>query len=196
MSFQVSRRDKLVDLVCAESRDSLYESAHNGTSHEELRRAFLDGMRQVATSVTIVTTDGPAGRHGATVSAFTSVSADPPTVLVCLRKTSRICSAISRNRVFTVSVLPEAQQALAPAFAGEFDNALADRFDGVRLHSIPGYAPSIEGASCFACSILQLITQHTHMIAIGHVAHVVTARQLPLLYHDAAYGRLRQSGEA
>ena len=58
------------------------------------RDNFLQAMRRVASSVTVVTTDGPHGRHGATVSAFCSVSADPPSVLICLRADSRIESRI------------------------------------------------------------------------------------------------------
>ena len=58
------------------------------------RERFVGAMREVAASVTVVTTDGPCGRHGATVSAFSSVSADPPTVLVCLHADSRIAKAV------------------------------------------------------------------------------------------------------
>lgn len=154
------------------------------------RQAFLTGMRQVATSVTVVTTDGPAGRHGATVSAFTSVSADPPTVLVCLRSNSRICSAISRNRVFTVSVLPEHKRELARTFAKQLDDFVVDRFDGVDVDVFPGLAPGIHGASNFACTIIHLLEQHSHTIAVGHVAHVAALRQAPLIYHDGEYQRL------
>ena len=56
------------------------------------REEFIEALRGVASSVSVVTTDGAAGRHGATVSAFCSVSADPPTLLVCLRGQSRIRS--------------------------------------------------------------------------------------------------------
>ena len=49
------------------------------------RQAFIDAMRQVASTVTVVTTDGPEGQAGATVSAFASLSAAPPSVLVCLK---------------------------------------------------------------------------------------------------------------
>ncbi|MBM3538179.1 MAG: flavin reductase family protein [Alphaproteobacteria bacterium] len=160
---------------------------------QESRHAFIEGMRHVAASVTVVTTDGVAGRHGATVSAFSSVSADPPTVLVCLRSASRICAAVRRNSVFTVSVLPEQLCDVAQAFAGEFDTTLADRFEGIGMERFPGLAPGIEGASIFACTVAKLIEQHTHTIVIGHVLHVATARQPPLLYHCAAYGRVRRS---
>ena len=159
------------------------------TPFQGSRQAFLDGMRHVATSVTVVTTEGAAGRQGATVSAFSSVSADPPTVLVCLYSDSRICSAVRSNRIFTVSVLPEQLRNVARVFSGEFDSALVNRFDGIALERFTGLAPGIGGASIFACTVAESIEQHTHTIVTGHVAHVVTARQPPLLYHRAAYGR-------
>ena len=68
------------------------------------RKSFISAMRRVASSVTVVTTDGPGGRHGATVSAFYSV-ADPPSALVCLKADSRIARSVSaRNGVFCVNV--------------------------------------------------------------------------------------------
>ena len=73
------------------------------------RDAFITAMRQVAATVTVVTTDGPAGQSGATVSAFTSLSADPPSVLVCLKADSRIAKAVRDNGVFCVNILPVRQ---------------------------------------------------------------------------------------
>lgn len=157
-----------------------------------LRAAFLDGMRRVATTVTVVTTDGPAGRHGATVSAFASVSADPPTVLVCLRSASRIGVAVARNGVFTVNALSEGDDEVARIFAGAYDAGLVDRFAGIDLASWPGLAPAIIGAASFACRVTQMITQHTHSIAIGEVVRVAAARRAPLLYLDATYGRFQR----
>lgn len=188
MASQPSNRYFLSDPT--ESSKLCARTVPVGTLQEASRRAFLEGMRQVATSVTVVTTDGPAGRHGATVSAFASVSADPPTVLVCLRTDSRIGSAVVRNGVFTVSVLAEQDQEVARAFAGAFDATRADRFDGIHLEDFPGLAPGIEGASCFACTVVEVVQQHTHTIVIGHVAQVASTGQPPLLYHGAAYGRL------
>ena len=82
------------------------------------RDAFLAAMRQVAATVTVVTTDGLAGRAGATVSAFSSLSADPPSVLVCLRTDSRIARAVIENGAFCVNVLAEDAVEVARAFAG------------------------------------------------------------------------------
>jgi len=129
------------------------------------------------------------GRHGATVSAFASVSADPPTVLVSLRTSSRICSADVNNRMFTVSALTEHDWDVARTFAGEFDSTMVDRFAGVHLDPFPGLAPGFAGASCFACTTARTLEQHTHTIVIGRVMRVAGALRPPLLYHDGAYGQ-------
>src|SRR6056297_3656043 len=86
------------------------------------RQNFIDAMRQVASTVTVVTTDGPAGQAGATVSAFSSLSADPPSVLVCLKDDSRIAKAVRENGVFCVNVLPEDAVKTAQSFAGAYDD--------------------------------------------------------------------------
>lgn len=192
MALKTSVRNLVGDVKIGETLERLAaevvstDSAPPELRHES-RQAFLESMRQVATSVTVVTTDGPAGRHGATVSAFSSVSADPPTVLVCLRSDSRICSAARLNRVFTVSVLTEQLGEVARTFAGEFDTTLADRFDGIDIEPLAGLAPGIQGASIFACIVAELIERHTHTILLGHVVHVATVQHPPLLYHCAAY---------
>lgn len=190
MALHASKHDVEDDVPHDDSYQLPPDLRSVGPSSNVARRAFLDGMRQVATAVTIVTTEGPGGRHGATVSAFTSVSADPPTVLVCLRNTSRICAAVLRNGVFTVNVLAEQDRVVARAFAGEFDDAREDRFEGLDLIKVADLAPGIAGATIFACTIAEVLLQHTHTIVIGHVAHVATRQRPPLLYHDAAYRRL------
>jgi len=168
-------------------------TALGGVPRQASRRDFLDGMRQVAGSVAVVTTVGSGGRHGATVSAFASVSADPPTILVCLRSASRIAEAVRRNGMFTLSVLAEEHLHLARTFAGEFDHAHADRFADVPLVTFPGLAPGIANASIFACTVTETMQQHTHSVVFGRVAHVATPRRRPLLYHGGSYTLLQRS---
>ena len=72
---------------------------------DQRRNAFIHAMRGVAASVMVVTTNGKAGRRGATVSAFCSVSADPQTILVCLNKSSEIADAVAENSLFNVNIL-------------------------------------------------------------------------------------------
>ena len=85
------------------------------------RDVFIMGMRQLINSVSVITTHGHTGRFGATVSAFSSVSADPPQLLACLRSSSRIANAVKAHGTFCLNVLSESQQKTAERFSGEHD---------------------------------------------------------------------------
>ena len=151
------------------------------------RDSFVRAMRRVASSVAIVTTDGTAGCHGATVSAFSSVSADPPVVLVCLRSGSRIAEAVAANGALCVNVLPQDRPDLANRFAGRDDHRISDRFQGVALTGTPGAAPQIDGATVFAGVVEQAVTVGSHSIFICRVQSVRQGRAAPLTYLDGAY---------
>jgi flavin reductase (DIM6/NTAB) family NADH-FMN oxidoreductase RutF len=154
------------------------------------RDAFLAAMRQVAATVTVVTTDGISGRAGATVSAFSSLSADPPSVLVCLRIDSRIARAVIENGAFCVNILPEDSTDIADRFAGRHDGWITDRFSGIDCYGTPGTAPLIEGATGFACDLAQSVPSGSHHIVIGHVTSVFDAGTAPLAWRDGGYHRV------
>jgi flavin reductase len=154
------------------------------------RGSFIAAMRQVAASVTVVTTDGAAGRHGATVSAFSSVSADPPTVLVCLFAGSRIARAVSENGAFCVNVLSETDAEIADRFAGRHDDRGPDRFAGIDIYGAPGTPPQIDGATVFLCDVQQSVPSGSHLIVLGHVRDVLPGAARPLAYRDGCYHRV------
>ena len=149
------------------------------------RQIFIDAMRSVAQSVTVVTTDGPAGRHGATVSAFCSVSADPPMALVCLNGKSRISDLVLENRFFAVNVLPHNANHVADRFAGLHDALVPDRFDGIHVDGPE--LPTIAGATVFHCELDKAVPSGTHNIVIGKVHSVTHGTKQPLAYLDGAY---------
>ncbi|WP_234417048.1 flavin reductase family protein [Loktanella sp. Alg231-35] len=148
------------------------------------RETFIAAMRRVTTSVSVVTTDGPAGRHGATVSAFCSVSADPPTVLVCLHGGSRTAGLVGDNGVFRVNILPAEASAIADRFAGKDDADLTDRFDGIET---TGDVPEIAGATSLKCTVTQTVTEGSHLICFGRVTDVTLGRDIPLTYLAGEY---------
>ena len=161
------------------------------TSGDTVDRAdFLTAMRAVANSVTVVTTEGKAGRHGGTVSAFCSVSADPPTVLVCLHGESRIAETVAENGVFCVNVLPTANQHASDRFAGRHDDTVADRFTDIALETDDGALPMLTGSTAFNCKIKETVTSGTHQIFIGRVTSVQAGTPDPLLYFDGAYRKM------
>lgn len=149
------------------------------------RAAFIGAMRRVASSVSVVTTDGPAGRHGATVSAFCSVSADPPTALVCLNAASRIARLVAANGSFAINVLPQDAESIAARFAGAEDGRVADRFEG--LESGTGPAPTIAGATVMFCRTIEATVSGSHRIFIGLVTGLQAGTERPLAYLDGAY---------
>lgn len=150
------------------------------------RDAFIAAMRHVAATVTVVTTDGPAGRMGATVSAFTSLSADPPSVLVCLKADSRIAGAVRDNGVFCVNVLHEDAMELAQCFAGAFDNERADRFEGLDVTATEE-GPILPRATAFACSLNHVVIHGSHAICIGDVTGISNAGEKPLTYMSGEF---------
>jgi len=74
-------------------------------AEHEAAPVFVEAMAAAVSPVSIVTTNGPAGRFGLTVSAVTSVSADPPLVLACINKKSPLLSAIRTNKLFCINML-------------------------------------------------------------------------------------------
>lgn len=157
---------------------------------DKAREAFITAMRQVAATVTVVTTDGPAGRSGATVSAFTSLSADPPSVLVCLKADSGIAQAVAANGVFAVNILPEDADDLAMRFAGAFDKDRPDRFEGLTL-SDTEFGPLMPRTTGFTCSLRHRHVHGSHAICIGDVVSIHRADEKPLTYMSGSFHIVR-----
>ena len=154
------------------------------------RELFIQGMRQVASSVAVVTTAGSGGRHGATVSAFTSVSADPPQLLVCLRSESRIAAAVSVNGFFCLNILSHRHLHLAERFSGLHDGSVGDRFDGIETHGEGGDWVVLQDATAFCCEAFDRHIHATHTIFLGNVQKVRISTQDPLTYLNGQYRRL------
>ncbi|MEP3053173.1 flavin reductase family protein [Ascidiaceihabitans sp.] len=149
---------------------------------------FIAAMRTVASSVSVVTTDGDAGRYGATVSAFCSVSANPPTVLVCLNAASTIAAKVSDNRAFCVNVLPDHASYIADRFAGRHDTFIQDRFEGMDVTG-PDFGPvhGLAGATSLQCQLTQAVMEGTHLICIGRVTQIALGSEMPLTYLAGQY---------
>lgn len=154
------------------------------------REAFIAAMRQVASTVTVVTTDGSAGKAGATVSAFTSLSADPPSVLVCLKSDSSIALAVEANGTFAVNILPEDADDVARRFAGLFDKQSPNRFHGVDVLETD-YGPLLPGATAFTCELTHRHLHGSHAICIGNVVGISDAGQRPLTYMSGGFHIVR-----
>lgn len=156
------------------------------------RQAFIEGMSFAATTVNIVTTDGPAGRAGITVSAMSSVSADTarPSLLVCINASSAGAAPIRANGVFCVNVLRDDQARISDTFAGRTGRRGEERFGCADWAQGSTGAPMLSDALvAFDCRLTSEITVGSHHVLFGEVEQTRLARQgSPLIYASRAYG--------
>ncbi len=151
--------------------------------------SFVDAMRRAVTGVNIVTTDGPAGRFGLTVSAFSSVSAEPPTVLVCINKRSPARDAVLANGKFCVNLLSTDQRWLADTFAGRPASGAPYDFNCASWHSSITGSPVLDGAvASFDCEVDTALSSGSHTIFIGRALAVEDESAVPLIYTNRRYG--------
>lgn len=106
---------------------------------------FRAGLSLLPGGVTVITTDGEAGLAGFTASAVCSVTDAPPTVLVCMNRSSFAHQFFTGNRVLCVNVLAAAQQPLSALFSNR-DMTMAQRFEQCAWQPLATGAPAIEGA--------------------------------------------------
>jgi flavin reductase (DIM6/NTAB) family NADH-FMN oxidoreductase RutF len=146
-------------------------------------------LRTCSTGVTVVTSSGAESSCGVTVSAFTSVSLDPPLVLVCLNGESSAARTIEGNGVFAVNVLSADQESLARRFASPARPRGVGAFDGV-AHSIGATrAPILDGVTCWLdCRLTDIHVAGDHVIVIGEVLDFAgELRREPLVFHAGRY---------
>jgi flavin reductase (DIM6/NTAB) family NADH-FMN oxidoreductase RutF/DNA-binding transcriptional LysR family regulator len=159
----------------------------------DLRNLFLESMSRVASAVTVVTTDGEAGRFGVTVSSMTSVSADTkrPSLLVSIHHLSPAGEAIRKNRRFCVNVLSGAQSHVSDLFSGRLKHITGDRFDEIAWRPGATGSPMIEGSIVsLDCELETAVLWGTHFILIGEARQIELSRQRsPLVYANRGYRR-------
>lgn len=143
-------------------------------------------MRRSAAGVTIITSVTPDGMPaGMTATAFTSVSLDPPTVLVCANASSRTSAAIATAGAFAVNILAVEDHQLALRFGARRD----DKFEGIAYDLRPPGVPVLASAlASVCCEVDQTIEAGSHLIYLGRVIGAWQREGAPLLYADGRYG--------
>lgn len=149
-------------------------------------RSFRLACGHFATGVSIVTmrdTDGE--RHGLTANSFTSVSLDPPLILVCVDKRIATYPVMERAEGWMVNVLAEQQEELSRRFA----TPDVDKFAGLETEEGPFRAPRIGGALAYLAA--RAYARHDggdHGIFVGEVTDVEYTEGEPLIFYKGMYG--------
>jgi flavin reductase (DIM6/NTAB) family NADH-FMN oxidoreductase RutF len=142
------------------------------------QQVYRDVIGRFASGVTVITTAVDGAPVGTTASAVSSLSLEPPMVLVCLRRTGRSAAALRRSACFGVSILGAEQEELGRFFARADRPGGADAFARVAHRTGIGNVPMIEGAAAqIECRVRQRIRAGDHLMYVGEVVglHVDTA---------------------
>jgi flavin reductase (DIM6/NTAB) family NADH-FMN oxidoreductase RutF len=153
----------------------------------ELQEGFRDAMGNVAAAVSVVTTLAGGRPHGATVSAFTSLSMDPPMLLVSLQETSRLLSLLEPGSHLGVNVLADHQGDLAMRFAQRRE----DKFAGLDWEPRGG-APALgEVHAWVATRVARLVPAGDHTLVLADVLSASCGAPAPLTYWRRTFGTHR-----
>lgn len=146
---------------------------------------FKHAMRHVPTGVTVVTSFKDGEPRGITVNAFASVSADPPTLLICINRAARSYLYISASGAFCVNVLAGNQRHLGERFAAK----IRDRqFEGVPFGIGQTGAPVLEGTIAhFECRVTEEHHAGSHSIFLGRVVACMARPGTPLGYFNGGF---------
>jgi flavin reductase (DIM6/NTAB) family NADH-FMN oxidoreductase RutF len=149
-------------------------------------------MGRFATGVAVITTSLDGVPHGMTVNSLTSVSLDPPLLLVCFTRGARTAECVEASGRFAVNILGARQEHVSNTFARRGE----DHFDGLDLPTAAGGVPLIPGALAQAvCSVDRVLDGGDHVVVLGAVEEVFHRDGAPLLFFGGTYGDFADRGD-
>jgi flavin reductase (DIM6/NTAB) family NADH-FMN oxidoreductase RutF len=147
---------------------------------------FRDVIGRFASGVTVITTTVEDRDFGTTASAVSSLSMEPPMLLICLNRTSETREAIAKSDRFAVNILSEGQAEIASAFARKSP----DKFAQAKVDRGPHGMPLIPGSLAqLECIVTETAVGGTHTVFFGEVRHAEGTDDAPLTYYRGRFGR-------
>lgn len=149
--------------------------------------AFAETFSQVPAAVSVVSTYSKDGRpHGTTVSAFCSLSVDPPLVMVALDRSSDLLKELETSMRFGINVLAAGQEEIGLGCARKGE----DKFKGVSWEDDDGLPRIDDTAAWLACDVQEFMPGGDHLIVVGLITQCEARDEAPLLYHRRAFSQL------
>ena len=166
-------------------------------------RRYRDVLGRFVTGVTVITTASPTPEGiqpwGTTVNAFTSVSLEPPLVLICVGRERSIHPVIARAGRFAVNILAEESQGLSDCFAGAPSPLPRSAFCGASYVLSPTGLPILHaGVAHLECDVERTLDGGDHTIYLARVTGLGLSEvhPLPLLYYRGRYLRIERAATA
>ena len=158
-----------------------------GLNKMDIAADFRSAMRRLASAVGVVTAIGEDGPTGMAATSITSMTADPPSVLVCVNRTASIHACLSVGAPFNISILSHHQSDVSAASGGKLAREL--RFTiGCWTPDFRGLAMLDEAQANLCCTADVIMPYGTHSVVIGKVEAVrLSGVVKPLIYQDGQY---------
>ncbi|MDQ0191017.1 flavin reductase family protein [Alicyclobacillus cycloheptanicus] len=152
-------------------------------------QTFRHALGHFASSVTVVTLADEGRKTGLTVTAFSSLSLNPPYILICIDKQTDSLDVLRRSQAFVVNFLAAGQADLSNHFASTHP----DKFSGIDHHMGMLNIPILKDTvGWLECRLVQEVDGGDHIICIGLVEHASIDDQAePLLYYTGKYRELK-----
>lgn len=148
---------------------------------------FRQGMRRLASGVSVIAAAGPDGlRCGITATAVCSLTVEPPALVACVHKETRLGRVLQETEVFSVNLLAMQHRRVAEAFAGMVPGVRGSRrfLYGDWRHGENGTPVLADAPACFSCRLGDIVERSTHLLLIGEVfdVRVTGGESSPLVY--------------
>jgi len=159
---------------------------------------FRGAMRHLAGGVSVITAGRGKDITGMTVTSVSSLSVDPPTLLVSINRGSSSWPLLKRHGVFGVNILTADQLDIAERFTGKDGLKGADRFTGAEWMTRVSGVPLLVGAlAAVDCEVEEIVERHSHAIVIGRVLDMqISTRTAALAYWQGQYVAIDQNEDA
>ncbi len=155
-------------------------------------QGFKDALKLWASGVTVVTSNSEKhGLKGMTATSFSSVSLEPPQILVCINKSADTGEAVLDGKSFAINILNSDQQEVSNQFAG--GTSQEERFANVKWHKGGTGSPVFDDAlASIECKVVGQVLAGSHWVIIGEVQNATCNSGKPLLYFDSSYCELKK----
>ena len=186
--------------VCMSKQEMILAPASDGCSQGDIKQGFREAMSRLGAAVHVITTKGETGITtkgetgicGFTASSVCSVTDEPPTVLVCLRRSSSVHQMFKDNGIFCINTLAAGQEEISNMFAGFTGVPMADRFGpGEWLELATGAPAMADALISIDCKIASIAEVGTHSVMFGEVQALRFGEEnKALMYMRRSYHKL------
>jgi flavin reductase (DIM6/NTAB) family NADH-FMN oxidoreductase RutF len=159
---------------------------------------FRGAMRQLTGGVSVITVGRASDITGMTVTSVSSLSVDPPTLIVSINREASSWPLLRRYGFFGVNILTADQLDVAERFAGKGGLKGADRFTGTQWTTRVSGVPLMTAAlAAIDCEVEEIVERHSHAIVIGRVLDLqLSPRTAALAYWQGQYVAIDQNEDA